>query len=177
MSFRPVPAALAAALLLSGAVRAETLKFTAPLTGAAEVPANSETGSGMVKAMLDTGSKLFSYTATYEGLTGPAGGRPLPRPGRTGRERGARGGGGERGHADHRNRDVDRRADRRSQGGQVVLQRPHRRPPRRRASRSAQAGVLTGYTTPRVFSLARGWTSFWLITTVWPLNRSITLRT
>ena len=65
--------ALAAALtLLAGAAQAETVMFHATLSGANEVPANTEKGTGMVMATLDTVTKVFNYDVTYSGLTGPA---------------------------------------------------------------------------------------------------------
>jgi len=64
-------AAAAVALLSAGAARAETVMFHAMLSGGAEVPANTETGTGMVMATLDTVTKLFSYDVTYSNLTGP----------------------------------------------------------------------------------------------------------
>ena len=44
----------------------------AMLKGSDEVPANTEKGTGMVMATLDTATKVFSYEATYKDLTGPA---------------------------------------------------------------------------------------------------------
>ena len=72
---RIVTAALAASLMLgaAGLAQAETVKFAATLSGAAEVPANAETGAGSVDATLDTDSKVLTYSVTYSGLTGPAG--------------------------------------------------------------------------------------------------------
>ncbi|MDP3660911.1 CHRD domain-containing protein [Phenylobacterium sp.] len=58
--------------LAAGAAHAETLKYSAALTGAQEVPANTEAGKGSVTATLDTVTKVFDYTATYAGLSGPA---------------------------------------------------------------------------------------------------------
>ncbi len=51
---------------------AETLRFHAMLKGASEVPANTSAGAGMAMGSLDTVTKVFSYDATYSGLTGPA---------------------------------------------------------------------------------------------------------
>lgn len=64
--------AAAALALAAGAAQAETVKFMATLSGASEVPANTETGKGMAMATLDTVSKAFTYDVTYSGLTGPA---------------------------------------------------------------------------------------------------------
>ena len=67
-------AAAAAAVLsfAAGAASAETMHYMAMLKGADEVPANTEKGTGMVHASLDTASKAFTYEITYSGLTGPA---------------------------------------------------------------------------------------------------------
>ena len=46
-----------------------------------------------------------------------------------------------------------------------------RRPP------SPTRGEGTDQTLPTVLSRALGWISFWLMTTVWPLNRSMMERT
>jgi hypothetical protein len=64
-------AAAAIATLVAGAAQAETLRFRAALNGASEVPANTSAGTGMATATLDTDSKVFTYNATYSGLTGP----------------------------------------------------------------------------------------------------------
>jgi hypothetical protein len=49
---------------------AETVNFTADLTGAAEVPATDSAGTGKVEAALDTETKALTWTITYEGLSG-----------------------------------------------------------------------------------------------------------
>jgi hypothetical protein len=51
---------------------AEMVKFSADLTGAAEVPPTDSTATGKVEATLDTESKVFTWTVTYEGLSGDA---------------------------------------------------------------------------------------------------------
>jgi hypothetical protein len=71
MGFRTF-ALLAAGLLAAGAVRAETVKYSAALSGDQEVPANTTAGKGTVEASLDTATKAFKYDITYSGLTGPA---------------------------------------------------------------------------------------------------------
>ena len=73
MTIRPLLLAAAVALASGAAAQAATQKFSATLTGAAEVPANTETGTGKVDATLDTDAKVLTYTAAYSGLTGPAG--------------------------------------------------------------------------------------------------------
>jgi hypothetical protein len=67
-------AAVAVVLSLSlvGVVDAATLHFATSLKGSEEEPPNTTTGTGEVKAKLDTTSKAFSYVVTYSGLTGPA---------------------------------------------------------------------------------------------------------
>lgn len=64
---------LATALIaVATAANAETIRFHAMLNGASEVPANTSAGTGMAMGSLDTVTKIFSYDATYSGLTGPA---------------------------------------------------------------------------------------------------------
>lgn len=70
---KPALAVAAAALMLSAyPVMAEVLNFTAALTGGAEVPPNDSPGTGNVEATFDTESKVFTWTVTYDGLTGEA---------------------------------------------------------------------------------------------------------
>ena len=71
--FAKVTAAALGLALLAGGAHAATVRFAAALSGAQEVPANAETGKGEVSATLDTVTKVFTYTATYSGLTGPGG--------------------------------------------------------------------------------------------------------
>jgi hypothetical protein len=54
------------------AASAATIDFRATMSGKAEVPPTTTTGSGDVLATLDTASKKLSYTMTYVGLSGPA---------------------------------------------------------------------------------------------------------
>ncbi len=61
-----------ALMAVATAARAETISFHAMLGGAAEVPATTSAGKGMMMGSLDTATKVFSYEATYSGLTGPA---------------------------------------------------------------------------------------------------------
>jgi hypothetical protein len=65
---------LAAAVLSlsAAAAHAETIRFRATLNGASEVPPNTTGGTGSATATLDTATKVFTYNATYSGLTGPA---------------------------------------------------------------------------------------------------------
>ena len=64
--------AVAAASLIAGAAHAETLKFHADLNGMSEAPPNISPGKGVMDATLDTATKVFTYTASYSGLSGPA---------------------------------------------------------------------------------------------------------
>ena len=64
--------AAAALALVAGAAHADTLRFSAALNGASEVPPNTTGGTGQATATLDTVSKVFKYSVTYKGLTGPA---------------------------------------------------------------------------------------------------------
>lgn len=66
-------ASLIACSLAAGlpASAAELAKFGARLSGAAEVPPNMSTGSGMLDASLDQETGIFSWTLSYRGLTGP----------------------------------------------------------------------------------------------------------
>lgn len=65
---------LAAALTVGclSAASAAMIDFRATMSGKAEVPPTTSTGSGDVLATLDTSTKKLSYTMTYLGLTGPA---------------------------------------------------------------------------------------------------------
>ncbi len=73
MSLKSAAAALSVVALLSaGAARAEIVHFSATLTGADEVPANTEAGHGVFSGELETAQKVLVYRATYTGLTGPA---------------------------------------------------------------------------------------------------------
>lgn len=49
-----------------------TKAFSATLSGASEVPPVTTSGSGTFAANLDTDTKVFSWTLTHSGLTGPA---------------------------------------------------------------------------------------------------------
>jgi hypothetical protein len=51
---------------------AETMKMKATLSGAAEVPPNTSTGTGQATPDYDTATKKLSWNITYSGLTGPA---------------------------------------------------------------------------------------------------------
>ena len=50
----------------------DTATYSAQLSGASEVPANTSAGMGKVEAKLDKKSHVLQWTVTYSGLTGPA---------------------------------------------------------------------------------------------------------
>ena len=52
--------------------KAETIRYKATLTGAAETPATDSKGSGTLAANFDTSTKKLDWTVDYSGLTGPA---------------------------------------------------------------------------------------------------------
>jgi hypothetical protein len=72
MSLRTVAVAAAVLAFAISPALAEQVKFSADLKGASEVPANDSAGTGKVDATLDTDTKAFTWTITYEGLTGEA---------------------------------------------------------------------------------------------------------
>jgi hypothetical protein len=65
---------LAAAFLTCtlASARAEVLHFHARLTPEGGVPPTSGSGSGVVRATLDTVTRAFSWSISYESLSGPA---------------------------------------------------------------------------------------------------------
>lgn len=70
--FAALLAAGTVAMAAASPLNAQTVHYSVALTGAAEVPPNSTTGTGTVEADLDTATRTFTYTVTYAGLTGPA---------------------------------------------------------------------------------------------------------
>lgn len=72
MRLSAIGAAAGVLLLAAGSAGAAVIPFTAHLTAAQEVPANTTTGKGEVAARLDPATKVFTYTVNYSGLTGPA---------------------------------------------------------------------------------------------------------
>jgi hypothetical protein len=64
--------ALAAFLATTSSAYAETLKFTAKIDAAQEVPKNDSKGKGTADLIYDTTSKNLTWTITFAGLTGPA---------------------------------------------------------------------------------------------------------
>lgn len=62
----------AAVLLLAAApASAEIVRFDVVLAGANQVPPAASAGTGHLVAAFDTDTGLFSWTLTYEALTGP----------------------------------------------------------------------------------------------------------
>ena len=51
---------------------ANTTKFGATLTGAAEVPPTTSTGTGTLEATLNKDTSVLTWKISYSGLTGPA---------------------------------------------------------------------------------------------------------
>ena len=70
ITIRTALAAAALAFVATGA-QAAMQHYSAKLTGAQEVPANTEAGTGMLDATFDTTTKVLTYTITYSDLTGP----------------------------------------------------------------------------------------------------------
>ena len=54
------------------ATAAETVAFSATLSGAAEVPVNVSPATGSLEAMLDKGTNELTWKVTFNGLSGPA---------------------------------------------------------------------------------------------------------
>ncbi|WP_210546190.1 CHRD domain-containing protein [Rhodoferax sp. PAMC 29310] len=50
----------------------DTVTYSAQLSGASEVPANTSAATGKVDAKLDKKTSMLQWTVTYAGLTGPA---------------------------------------------------------------------------------------------------------
>ncbi len=67
-----VAAGLLATALTWGYAQAASETFTGTLSGAAEVPPTTSTGSGTAQVTLDTATKEITYKVTYSGLSGPA---------------------------------------------------------------------------------------------------------
>src|SRR5690348_14477033 len=56
---------------LATVASAETVKFTAKMTAAEEVPPSNSTGTGSATATLDTQSHQFTYDVTWSGFSSP----------------------------------------------------------------------------------------------------------
>jgi CHRD domain len=72
MMFRRVLLAAALSVAFVSAAGAATVNYTAHLSGHAEIPKNDSKGKGKLEATFDTESKAFTYTLTFEDLSGPA---------------------------------------------------------------------------------------------------------
>jgi hypothetical protein len=72
MSLKSAAALAIAAVMTAGAARAEIIHFSAALTGADEVPANTSAGHGELSAELETNERTLAYRASYTGLSGKA---------------------------------------------------------------------------------------------------------
>jgi hypothetical protein len=70
--FRRVLLAAALSATFVAVASAETLHYTVHLNGRREVPKTDSKGTGKLDATYDTNTKVFDYTLTFEGLTGPA---------------------------------------------------------------------------------------------------------
>ena len=62
---------VAMTLVMGSTAVAETVKFTAALAGANEVPAVAGKGKGSLSATYDPATKVLTYMVTYSGLSGP----------------------------------------------------------------------------------------------------------
>jgi hypothetical protein len=70
--FRRVLLAAALSAAFVSAASAATVNYTAHLSGHAEIPKNDSKGKGKLEATFDTESKVFTYTLTFDDLSGPA---------------------------------------------------------------------------------------------------------
>jgi hypothetical protein len=72
MMFRRVLLAAVLSTAFVSAASAATVNYTAHLNGRAEIPKNDSKGKGKLEATFDTQSKVFTYTLTFDDLSGPA---------------------------------------------------------------------------------------------------------
>ncbi len=72
MMFRRAFLVAVFAVALVSAASAATVKYTADLSGAGEVPKTDSKGTGKLDATYDTATKALNYTLTFDGLSGPA---------------------------------------------------------------------------------------------------------
>jgi hypothetical protein len=72
VSFRTIAATAALLAFAISPAWAAQVKYSATLAGTSEVPPTDSAATGMVDAMLDTDTKAFTWTITYEGLSGEA---------------------------------------------------------------------------------------------------------
>jgi hypothetical protein len=81
-------ALVAGALACAGPASAETIKLTADLKAANEVPPNSSAATGRAEATYDTATRTLTYNVTFSGLSGPAIGAHLHGPSEQGKNAG-----------------------------------------------------------------------------------------
>jgi hypothetical protein len=67
-----IGAMLAAGLAACASMEDQTVRMSANLTGAAEVPPVQTTGAGNATVTLDKSTKTLKWIVAYRGLTGPA---------------------------------------------------------------------------------------------------------
>jgi hypothetical protein len=72
MMFRRALLAAALSAAFVSAAGAATISYTAHLSARAEIPKNDSKGKGKLEATFDTQSKVFTYTLTFDDLSGPA---------------------------------------------------------------------------------------------------------
>ena len=70
--FRKVLLAAVLGAAFVSAASAATVSYTAHLNGRAEIPKTDSKGKGKLEATFDTQSKVFTYTLTFDDLSGPA---------------------------------------------------------------------------------------------------------
>jgi hypothetical protein len=70
-ALKPIAIATAILAMTTTAANADILHYVAQLRGAAETPPNATKARGEVTGVLDTDRRLFEYTVTYKGLSGP----------------------------------------------------------------------------------------------------------
>jgi hypothetical protein len=71
MKLKFAAAVAIAAILTAGAAQARIVHFSATLTGAGEVPANSSAGKGELTAELETTERSLAFRVKYSDLSGP----------------------------------------------------------------------------------------------------------
>ena len=135
--------AIGAAVAFAGPAFAEKMKAT--LDGKSEVPPNTSAATGTADIDYDAASKKLSWKLTYSGLSGPATAAHFHGPAAAGANAGVAvpipNAASEPGR---RQRDADRRTGRRSDGRQVLRQRPHRGQSGRRNPRPGDEVSLHG---------------------------------
>ncbi|MBV8095736.1 MAG: CHRD domain-containing protein [Acetobacteraceae bacterium] len=62
---------LSVGLSLAAVAAEQPIEFHGALDGAHEVPGTQSEGSGRIDGTLDRQNKVFTYTVTYKGLSGP----------------------------------------------------------------------------------------------------------